>query len=46
VAVGIGLVAAWVVWTSQVWFLPYALLCLWVILVSVRFLAGRSLSQP
>ena len=45
-AAGIGLVAARAVWTSPAWLVPYALFWLWVIVVSVRFLAGRSPSQP
>ena len=46
VAAGIGLVAVRAVWTSPAWLLPYALFWLWVIVVSVRFLADRSPSQP
>jgi hypothetical protein len=46
VAAGIGLVAARAVWTSSAWLGPYALFWLWVIMVSVRFLTGRSPSQP
>jgi hypothetical protein len=46
IAAGIGLVAVRAVWTSPAWLLPYALFWLWVIVVSVRFLAGRSPSQP
>src|SRR5215472_3663198 len=46
VAVGIGLVAARAAWTSPAWFVPYALFWLWVLVVSVRFMAGRSPSQP
>jgi hypothetical protein len=46
VAAGIGLVAARAVWTSPAWLVPYALFWLWVLVVSVRFLAGRSPSQP
>jgi hypothetical protein len=45
VAAGIGLVAARAVWTSPAWLVPYALFWLWVLVVSVRFLAGRSPSQ-
>jgi hypothetical protein len=46
VAAGVGLVAARAVWTSPAWFVPYALFWLWVLVLSVRFLAGRSPSQP
>jgi hypothetical protein len=46
VAAGIGLVAARAVWTSPVWLVPYALFWLWVLVVSIRFLAGRSPSSP
>jgi len=46
VAAGIGLVAARAVWTSPAWLFPYALFWIWVIVVSVRFLAGRWSSQP
>ena len=45
-AAGIGLVAARAVWTSPAWLFPYALFWIWVIVVSVRFLAGRWSSQP
>jgi len=46
VAAGVGLVAARAVWTSPAWLVPYALFWLWVIVVSVRFLAGDRRSQP
>jgi hypothetical protein len=45
-AAGIGLVAARAVWTTSVWFLPYALFWLWVIALSVRLLAGKPSSRP
>ena len=46
VAAGIGLVAARAVWTSPACHVPYALFWLWVLVVSVRFLTGRSPTQP
>lgn len=45
-AAGIGLVAARAVWTTSVWFLPYALFWLWVIALSVRLLAGKPSPRP
>jgi hypothetical protein len=42
---GIGLIAARAVWTTSVWFFPYALFWLWVLVVSVRFLTGGSPSR-
>lgn len=40
VVAGVGLVAARAVWTTPVWFAPYTLLWLWVIMLSVLLLRG------
>jgi hypothetical protein len=45
-AAGIGLIAARAVWTTSVWFIPYALFWLWVIVLSVRLLAGKPSLRP
>ena len=38
---GVGLVVVRAVWTSQIWFLPYLLFWLWVIVLSVLLVMGR-----
>jgi hypothetical protein len=45
IASGIGLALSRAVWTGEVWFLPYALFWVWVIVVSVLLLRGRVLDQ-
>ena len=38
---GVGLVLARFVWTSEVWFAPYFLFWIWVVVVSVQLIRGR-----
>ena len=41
VVAGVGLVLARFVWTSQVWFAPYFLFWIWVVVISVQLIRGR-----
>ena len=42
VASGIGLILSRAVWTSEIWFFPYALFWIWVIVIAVLLLRGRA----
>ena len=39
---GVGLALSRAVWTSEIWFLPYALFWAWVIVVAVLLMRGRN----
>jgi hypothetical protein len=43
---GVGLVASRVVWTTEIWLLPYTLFWLWVLIVSVLLLRRRAGATP
>ena len=41
VLAGVGLIAGRAVWTISLWWFPYILFWLWIIVVGVRMLTGR-----